>query len=719
MRALLRSFAYIVGIGAFASVPVNHAVDAFELWPICTKPSAETAGKSARVRAPLALAASFVASPPSAKSLFLPAAFAAESAPPAILEPPRLAPAAKPRRGPTNFSLSISPSTPISEAREVAYDLDVVYGDGEIWNPSTQRADKVHLRSYQPIAGGALPQFIAPAIEVFPGQTVRMTLHNELPDDPTCPIKSGAADTPHCFNGTNLHSHGLWVNPSGNGDNVLLSINPGVSFQYEYDIPPDHPAGTFWYHSHRHGSTALQVSSGMAGALIVRGTRPPTLDGAGDLDTLLKPIAGQPFPERTLVFQQIQHACRKDGVIETNPDDTYKCDPDEVGTVEGYDQFGPGTWPTSGRFTSINGAVLGHLDAAVAGRVERWRMIHGGVRDTIAFQLRKLAPAAAEPLRLTAATAPAYVAANCTGDPLPLHLVAADGLTTAAATKADQAVFQPGYRWDALVVFPEAGDYCVIDDLAGSSASVNQNVRGVQVLGFVHVGAGEAVTGDASEFLKKQLVAAAEANMPAPVRGKVVGELEDGLKLTSFVPHADVTDDELTGKQDLTFKIDVSQLNTVFFEIDGQPYDPNRIDRTLMLGGVDEWTLKSEFASHPYHIHVNPFQIVKIIAPDGKTDVSAPGAIDNFARDKDGKVVVDPQYPGLKGVWKDTLFVKNIAPRGGPAGEYTIVVRTRYQRYIGDFVLHCHILDHEDQGMMQNIRIALPDGKGGVVMEHH
>ncbi|ADI10906.1 multicopper oxidase type 2 [Streptomyces bingchenggensis BCW-1] len=35
--------------------------------------------------------------------------------------------------------------------------------------------------------------------------------------------------------------------------------------------------------------------------------------------------------------------------------------------------------------------------------------------------------------------------------------------------------------------------------------------------------------------------------------------------------------------------------------------------------------------------------------------------------------------------------------------------RSRYERYIGDFVLHCHILDHEDNGMMQNIRISIPE----------
>ena len=33
-------------------------------------------------------------------------------------------------------------------------------------------------------------------------------------------------------------------------------------------------------------------------------------------------------------------------------------------------------------------------------------------------------------------------------------------------------------------------------------------------------------------------------------------------------------------------------------------------------------------------------------------------------------------------------------------------MRTRYQRYIGRFVIHCHILDHEDQGMMELVEIV-------------
>jgi len=44
-----------------------------------------------------------------------------------------------------------------------------------------------------------------------------------------------------------------------------------------------------------------------------------------------------------------------------------------------------------------------------------------------------------------------------------------------------------------------------------------------------------------------------------------------------------------------------------------------------------------------------------------------------------------------------------------------LVLRTRFQRYIGEYVLHCHILDQEDQGMKQNVSIILPDGQGGSV----
>lgn len=139
----------------------------------------------------------------------------------------------------------LTPSAVTRLPHEKTLDLNIVYSDGEIFNPATGRPDKVRLRSYNGTDVDPATPYVSPTIEVEPGDTIRVNLNNQLSGDPTCASTHPHANGPHCFNGTNLHTHGLWVNPAGNGDNVLLSINPGVSFQYEYKFPGDHPAGTF------------------------------------------------------------------------------------------------------------------------------------------------------------------------------------------------------------------------------------------------------------------------------------------------------------------------------------------------------------------------------------------------------------------------------------------------------------------------------------------
>ena len=580
---------------------------------------------------------------------------------------------------------------------EAILDLNIEYSAAKIYNPATDQFDSVKLRSYRDARETAPPKvpFVAPTVQIFPGETVRITLHNKLPSEPACAPNNHDPNIPNCFNRTNLHSHGVWISPTGNGDNVSLNINPGVSFQYEYNVSPSHPAGTFWYHPHRHGSTALQVSSGMAGVLVIKGMRPPTPEATGDIDTLLHNDDGLPFAERLVLLQQIQYGCRDaNGNIKTDPNGTWVCAPGDVGGIEGYDQFGPGSWRQSGRYTSINGEVLPTFANAVAGSIERWRLVHAGVRDTIKLQFRKMRPGA-QPFRLLATAAQSqWIAQNCPGEPLVQFAFASDGLTRAQIVQRAESVLQPGYREDLLIVFPEAGDYCVIDDQAPPSTTVNNQAKSRKFLGQVAVTAGRAVPSDIRGYVQAALLAAA-GKLPADVRQKVQDEIRNDLHLTSFVPRADIKDGDVTGMQSLIFNINVNKSPPEFM-IDGKPYDPLRIDRVLMLGGVDQWLLTSNFFGHPFHIHVNPFQIVRIMDPSGN-DVSATGEPN------------DPQYANLKGAWKDTLFLKQ---------NYIVVMRTRYERYIGDFVLHCHILDHEDQGMMQNIRIAIPDGAGGIAAGH-
>ncbi|WP_432844994.1 multicopper oxidase family protein [Amycolatopsis sp. CA-161197] len=92
-----------------------------------------------------------------------------------------------------------------------------------------------------------------PTLRVRPGDLLRIRLVNQL----------GQA--------TNLHTHGLHVSPQGNSDNPFLRIETGTSFDYEVRVPDDHPAGTFWYHPHHHGTVADQIFAGLAGALLVDG----------------------------------------------------------------------------------------------------------------------------------------------------------------------------------------------------------------------------------------------------------------------------------------------------------------------------------------------------------------------------------------------------------------------------------------------------------------
>jgi hypothetical protein len=83
---------------------------------------------------------------------------------------------------------------------------------------------------------------------------------------------------------------------------------------------------------------------------------------------------------------------------------------------------------------------------------------------------------------------------------------------------------------------------------------------------------------DIGSYLTKELLLAADTNMPANVRQRVMNDLLANLKLSSFVPHPPIQDSEITGRQDMIFNINTSKTS-VTFEVNGEPYKPSRIDR--------------------------------------------------------------------------------------------------------------------------------------------
>ncbi|MEO6062774.1 MAG: multicopper oxidase domain-containing protein, partial [Thermoflexales bacterium] len=491
-------------------------------------------------------------------------------------------------------------------------------------------------------------------------------------------------------------------------DNVLVSIPPGGKFQYRYDIASDHPAGTFWYHPHRHGSGFVQVGSGMAGALIVTGNRAPTMTTPGDIDILLKDEKNRAFPERVMLFQQIQYGCldandRIEGkmgpVIHRGEKINgylrpWTCAPGQIGRVESDEH--DWEWDYSGRFTGINGEIQPALESARTGHFERWRLIHGGTRERIRMRLYRLDKGAPNLRDVRAADQVQWIERHCRGPALPMWQIAMDGLTRTNVRRTDVAVLFPGDRTDVLTRFPEAGRYCLIHD-----ATVDPTKPlPLRVLAMIEARGTAPVEVDGSAQLQAGIVRAAERALAgreqSALRNKIVGELRDGMRLTSFAWHKPVAKDEVSGHREAIFNI-IEAGKDDLFHINGRAYDHDRIDQTLPLGKAEEWHAVSLRGNHPLHMHVNPFQIVKVEDAKGRdvTDPKSPA--------------FDPDYAGLLDEWKDTVFLK---------ADLRVAFRTRYERFTGSFVTHCHIMFHGDHGMMQNLQIVA-EGQGAITHSTH
>ncbi|NNH70587.1 multicopper oxidase domain-containing protein [Nocardia uniformis] len=159
----------------------------------------------------------------------------------------------------------------------------------------------------------------------------------------------------------------------------------------------------------------------------------------------------------------------------------------------------------------------------------------------------------------------------------------------------------------------------------------------------------------------------------------VAGTRTSGRIPATLVEPPRMPDLPIARRRTLTFSGDISGRtgSGVVFRIDNQEYDLDRIDQEVEAGTVEEWTIvNDDVFQHPFHIHVNPFQIVDVQGiPADDTSWGAP----------------DPT------VWWDVFRVP-------PKGQFTL--RTYFRPdVVGKTVYHCHILPHEDNGMMGNILI--------------
>ncbi len=510
------------------------------------------------------------------------------------------------------------------------------------------------------------------------------TSFNPPPAAPTKLYPRG--DTaPSCFHGdnvTNMHYHGTHVTPDGHGDNVMIDVYPQghvppptppsttpnySEYTNDFKIPMPPPAsnatdftqpykmgqapGTHWYHAHKHGSVALQLLNGMAGALIIEGEFDDQLNAIPGLHGLRS-------TEKVLVIQQIG-----DNIgIQTNPQTGQPTAP--LNTCSGGNPL-----------PLVNGQVQPTIQMK-PGEIQRWRFVNA--TETQVSHLT---------YRFIGQDVYAAYKGGPTGGPFPTNVgyapairqIAYDGVqlapenynsaafglsqefTIAAGNRVDILVQAPAAAGKAVLAFrmlhvPPAG--CKVPDLLDPFL-LNVNVTG------------PAITPAMSFPTPAQFP-------PMPL----------WLQWNENDPR-----NKIVGNRDLYFNNDPTGRPA----IGGKAFDglPNTT-QYLVLDTAETWTLNNEWASsiHPFHIHVNPFQVMEIFDPNN------PPATQH--------TVFAPPY-----IWRDTIALPqaNDNNGAGPTKNGWVKIRSRYCDFPGTFVLHCHILDHEDRGMMETVVIKDPKAK--------
>jgi FtsP/CotA-like multicopper oxidase with cupredoxin domain len=99
--------------------------------------------------------------------------------------------------------------------------------------------------------------------------------------------------------------------------------------------------------------------------------------------------------------------------------------------------------------------------------------------------------------------------------------------------------------------------------------------------------------------------------------------------------------------------------------INGKPFDMARIDIETKLGTSEVWEITSVGMAHPFHVHGAMFRVLSI---EGKPP------------------------PAHLGGWKDTVLVEDKAE--------LLVTFDRPATRTHPFMFHCHILEHEEAGLM-------------------
>lgn len=472
--------------------------------------------------------------------------------------------------------------------------------------------------------------------------------------------------------------------------------------------------GTHWYHAHKHGSTTINVMNGMTGIFIIE----------GKYDDDINAYYG-PNWTRTAKVMVINQLTSYPALV-------------------GLGGGGPGN------DFAVNGAIRPTITMP-GNSVQMWRMANTSSRSGAFF----LAPSGIQWMQL-----------------------AQDGVqfnnTNYRASTNTTFLMSAGNRVDLLVKAP---------------AYVSGGRNTYNVLVYNTVDPSDRPPQNSGTTPLTLVTVVVTPNLPA---------MNFMPQAPTFPPYlADITPSEVQGTQTITFASSANhtQANPSAHTINGQKFN-GQVGASVLLNKVEEWTIVNKTyppatgnqISHPFHIHINPFQIFELFDPNATISATkgpgtvttngtatvtgtgtsftksfvvgdfiwinglAPGQVIAIASDtsltmnyapaankgktyqaaiplytinkntgRPGQCYINPandttwhpctnNVPQTNAVWWDVfsipsgnIFYANATTFYPIPGYFKM--RSRFVDFFGSYVMHCHILAHEDRGMMTVVRV--------------
>lgn len=240
----------------------------------------------------------------------------------------------------------------------------------------------------------------------------------------------------------------------------------------------------------------------------------------------------------------------------------------------------------------------------------------------------------------------------------PLTVIASEGGFLPLAVQTESILMSPGERYEVLVDLKDVENNSLMVDLDGDNTGLLNRLSGI------FGGGGEVTALTLTRNMERGFDGALPnrlANLAPPDRSLVT------------VTRSFVLDMGPGGEQLAALAASWGNIcGDGVMGINGRPMQMDRIDEKVRKGDTEVWRISVDDQLHPFHIHGCSFRILSQHGADA---------------------------PAYAQGWKDMVHVEN--------GWSEVLVKFDHDAPVNaPYMYHCHILEHEDCGMMGQFTVT-------------